>query len=850
MKLLWTFILIIATAEAVKDYLFKTCAQSGFCHRNRHYAKAVLSAENFESPYRIESVTVDNGIVNGVAIKELTQLGRNVNLPFEITIVEDNFRFKLNEERVGVQLNHINPNRYNETEKWSFKPNVTINTNVDISEKQNELKISYGKHEVIIQYNPIVFVFNYKGKEQLRINADQFLNVEHYRTQQENELHMLAQESSFDMFSDSFPDSKMDTLPLGPESVAVDFKLMGFSHMYGIPEHSDSLLLKDTTDKEPYRLFNVDIFEYEIDSRLPMYGSIPLLVAIKPEASVGIFWVNAADTYIDIKRDKDSTVHWISENGVLDFIVIIEDTPVEVTQQFGRVTGFVQLPPLFSLGYHQCRWNYNDEKDVLDVHAKFDEHHIPYDTIWLDIEYTDSKKYFTWDKEKFPDPARMCRILDYTARHLTVIIDPHFKTEYNVTEDMVAKDLEMKSSKGEPFKGHCWPGESVWLDPFNPESQDWWTQRYKDFLPKDAKNIHIWNDMNEPSVFNGPETSSPKDTIHFGGWEHRSVHNIYGLNFHERSYNALIERTPEERPFVLTRSLFAGSQRTAASWSGDIQATWEHLKATVPMMLSMNIVGAGFTGADVGGFFGDPSPELLLRWYQVGIWYPFFRGHAHIDTKRREPWLVADVAEGIADAIRLRYKLLPIWYTAFYEASSNGIPIVSPIFWSDGKDITTYETEDQFTIGDSGLLVKPLASDDGSKLPSSEVYYNFTGGALSGIVNGFGHGVDVLLRGGSIVPVWGRQRRSTSGSVNDPYTIYIGLNGDGIATGKLYRDDTGLISFKVENDVLSATPSVPKIEKIVVINSSGQKIQIKKPRFESSKLEFHFPENDIEHDEL
>ena len=538
-----------------KDYLFKTCAQSGFCHRNRHYAKAVLLAENFESPYRIESVTVDNGIVNGVAIKELTQLGRNVNLPFEITIVEDNFRFKLNEERVGVQLNHINPNRYNETEKWSFKPNVTINTNVDISEKQNELKISYGKHEVIIQYNPIVFVFNYKGKEQLRINADQFLNVEHYRTQQENELHMLAQESSFDMFSDSFPDSKMDTLPLGPESVAVDFKLMGFSHMYGIPEHSDSLLLKDTTDKEPYRLFNVDIFEYEIDSRLPMYGSIPLLVAIKPEASVGIFWVNAADTYIDIKRDKDSTVHWISENGVLDFIVIIEDTPVEVTQQFGRVTGFVQLPPLFSLGYHQCRWNYNDEKDVLDVHAKFDEHHIPYDTIWLDIEYTDSKKYFTWDKEKFPDPARMCRILDYTARHLTVIIDPHFKTEYNVTEDMVAKDLEMKSSKGEPFKGHCWPGESVWLDPFNPESQDWWTQRYKDFLPKDAKNIHIWNDMNEPSVFNGPETSSPKDTIHFGGWEHRSVHNIYGLNFHERSYNALIERTPEERPFVLTRSL-------------------------------------------------------------------------------------------------------------------------------------------------------------------------------------------------------------------------------------------------------------------------------------------------------
>lgn len=300
--------------NAVKEYLFKSCSQSGFCNRNRHYATEVSNCENFQSPYSIDSIKVDNNTITGVVFKHLPQLDHPIQFPFEISILEGNFRFKLTEKENLVAKN-VNPVRYNETEKWAFKQGVTKSSDFDVSLRDNEARVIYGDHEVLIQYHPIMFVFKYAGKEQLRINDKQFLNIEHRRTRDENDNNMLPQESDFNMFSDSFQDSKFDTLPLGPESIGLDFTLLGFSNLYGIPEHADSLLLRDTSSGEPYRLYNVDIFEYEPNSRLPMYGSIPLVVAAKPDVSIGIFWLNSADTYVDIHKSKSSTVHWMSENG-------------------------------------------------------------------------------------------------------------------------------------------------------------------------------------------------------------------------------------------------------------------------------------------------------------------------------------------------------------------------------------------------------------------------------------------------------------------------------------------------------------------------------------------------------
>lgn len=835
--------LLIGLGSAVKEHLFKTCTQAGFCHRNRYYAEQISNNQNFVSPYSVkqDSVYLDeiDKVIHGEIIKRITEprsgqgqrqgqkqgqeQGKLVSLPFEISIVEDSFRFKMDEkiDSRRPQSEVVNSKRYNETSKWAFTDSINVGV-PSLELTKDSAVIGFAQQQVVLQFQPFKLSFYFKGEEQLVFNEQQFLNFEHWRLQDDNENNLLPEETAYDMFSDSFGDSKADSLPLGPESIAADFTLKGFLNLYGIPEHADSLLLKDTINAEPYRLYNVDIFEYEVDSRLPMYGSIPLLFGVKKDVALGIFWINSADSFIDILRkgkNKESTssssfdsttssVHWMSENGVLDFIIIMESKAADVNRVYGKITGNVQLPLLPSLGYHQCRWNYNDIKDVLDVSAKFDEFGIPYDSIWLDIEYADKKQYFTWDPENFDQPGKMLETLDRTGRNLVVIIDPHLKKGYEISDEVIRKNIAMKDSKDSVFSGHCWPGESVWIDTLNPESQPFWNQAHEKFmLSSKHKNLHLWNDMNEPSVFDGPETSAPKDNLHYGQWEHRSIHNLFGLTYHEATHKALLNRLPAQRPFILTRSYFAGSQRTAAMWTGDNMSKWEYLKASIPMVLTSNVVGMPFAGADVGGFFGNPSPELLTRWYQTGIWYPFFRAHAHIDSRRREPWLIGDpYTVYIRDAIRLRYALLPVWYTSFYQASLSGSPIMKPLFYEaqNSSDELIFEIDDEFFIGDSGILVKPVTTEGQTQVEfyipkdgeDGSTYYDFTNGKIGEKITEstvtVAAGLDripMLLKGGSIVPMKSRYRRSTKLMKHDPYTLVIALDADGKAKGNLYIDD-------------------------------------------------------------
>ncbi|KAI5956603.1 ROT2 [Candida jiufengensis] len=852
--------LLLNYCFAVKDYLFKSCQQNGFCNRNKYYSNHILGDSNFKSPYYINKFEINGDILRGIVLKNNT----NVEFPFKISIIENSFRFKLDEIRNLNENIIVNNNRYNETSNWAFDKNVQYNKAKFITSKDS-IQINYNSnHKVIINLNPIKFTFYYKNEKVLLINDKHFLLIEYQRSKEN--LKLLPQESSFNMFSDDFQDSKSDTLPLGPESIGLDFTLIGFQNLYGIPEHADSMLLKDTTNKEPYRLYNVDIFEYETDSRLPMYGSIPLLTAIKKDVSIGIFWLNSADSYIDIKKSQDSTVHWMSENGILDFIIIIEDSPKDINQVYGKITGFTQLPLLSSLGYHQCRWNYNDIKDVLDVSSKFDEYEIPYDTIWLDIEYTDNKKYLTWHPETFDKPDEMLEILNRTGRNLVAIIDPHIKTGYFVSDSLINQKLTMNNNEDESYHGHCWPGESVWIDTLNPKSQKFWDDSHKSFMISDKyKNLHIWNDMNEPSVFNGPETSAPKDNLHFGQWEHRSIHNLFGLTYHETTFNSLLSRLPNQRPFILTRSYFSGSQRTAAMWTGDNMSKWEYLKISIPMILTSNIVGMPFAGADVGGFFGNPSKELLTRWYQAGIWYPFFRAHAHIDSRRREPWMIGEpYTSYIRDAIKLRYSLLPVFYTSFYQASKTGIPVLKPLFYdySNSTNSKIFEIEDEFFLGNSGILVKPITDENADEvdfyIPENEIFYQFTNGQIGDKIDNSkfevkNNDIPMLLKGGSIIAMKERYRRSTKLMKYDPYTLIIALDKFGNASGELYIDDGESINsdyksinfeFKDGNLLTKSEGnySLPiEIEKIIIVGANqinsklgnifedGNKFIIKKP---------------------
>jgi len=569
---------------------------------------------------------------------------------------------------------------------------------------------------------------------------------------------------------------------------------------------------------DPYRLYNADVFEYELDSPMTLYGSIPFMQAHRKDSTVGVFWLNAAETWVDIIKAKVSSnplslgitgtsttqTHWFSESGILDVFVFMGPSSKDVLKSYGELTGFTQLPQSFAIAYHQCRWNYVTDEDVMDVDRKFDRAKIPYDVIWLDIEYTQEKKYFTWDPLTFPNPDKMNKQLDEHERKLVVIIDPHIKNvaDYPVVDELKSKDLTPHNKDGNQYEGWCWPGSSYWVDGFNPAAAPWWKSLFKhDKFIGTGPNVWLWNDMNEPSVFNGPETTMPKDNLHHGNWEHRDVHNLNGMTFHNLTYEALVERKKGElrRPFVLTRSFFPGSQRLGATWTGDNQASWEHLAASIPMILNNGISGFPFVGADVGGFFGNPSKELLTRWYQAGIFYPFFRAHAHIDTRRREPYLAGSpYTEIITQALRLRYQLLPAWYTAFHEASVNGTPVVQPNFYVHPSDERGFAIDDQLYLGSTGLLAKPIVTEGAESvdiyIADDEPYYDYFdytiySGKGKKTIKAPLDKIPLLMQGGHIIPRRDRPRRSSGLMRYDPFTLVVVLGKDGNAEGSLYLDD-------------------------------------------------------------
>jgi len=478
------------------------------------------------------------------------------------------------------------------------------------------------------------------------------------------------------------------------------------------------------------------------------------------------------------------------------------------------LTGVTPLPPLFATAYHQCRWNYKDEADVYDVDATFDEQDIPYDVMWLDIEHTDGKKYFTWDPHKFPNPIQMQDSLASRHRMMVTIIDPHLKRDssWHIHTEATANNYYVKEKDGsKDFEGWCWPGSSSYLDYLNPEVRDYWARQLQtDKYVGSTTNLFHWNDMNEPSVFNGPEVTMQKDLLHFNKTEHRDLHNMYGHLQVMSSFQGFMDRgkgasaAESSRHFTLSRSFFAGTQRYAAIWTGDNMAKWSHLEASVPMLLTCGLAGMTFSGADVGGFFFNPDTELLVRWYQVGAFYPFFRAHAHIETKRREPWLFGEPhTSNIRRAVRMRYKLLPFFYTLFMEAHLSGTPVMRPLWVEYPDDPETFGMDDQFLVG-SDILVKPATQIGQTStelyLPGSEPWYEIQSAATHAggqrlTLDTPIEKIAVLQRGGSIVPRKERARRASAAMARDPYTLMIALDSSGKASGELYIDDGNSLGY-------------------------------------------------------
>ncbi|KAI4336463.1 hypothetical protein L6164_014986, partial [Bauhinia variegata] len=666
-------------------------------------------------------------------------------------------------------------------------------------------------YEAVLRHDPFeVYVRDSAGNRVVSLNSHGLFDFEQLRKKEEG-----------DDWEERFR-SYTDTRPYGPQSISFDVSFYEADFVYGIPEHATSLALKPTRgpgveESEPYRLFNLDVFEYIHDSPFGLYGSIPFMLSHgKSRGTSGFFWLNAAEMQIDVLGsgwDAESGISlpssqsridtlWMSEAGVVDAFFFMGPGPKDVIRQYTSVTGTTAMPQLFSIAYHQCRWNYRDEEDVENVDSEFDEHDIPYDVLWLDIEHTDGKRYFTWDRILFPHPEEMQRKLSGKGRHMVTIVDPHIKRDesFFLHKEATEKGYYVRDANGNDYDGWCWPGSSSYPDMLKLEIRSWWADKfsYQNYVGS-TPSLYIWNDMNEPSVFNGPEVTMPRDALHYGGVEHRELHNAYGYYFHMATADGLLKRGDrKDRPFVLSRAIFAGTQRYGAVWTGDNSADWDQLRVSVPMVLTLGLTGVSFSGADVGGFFGNPELELLVRWYQIGAYYPFFRGHAHHDTKRREPWLFGERnTELMREAIHVRYALLPYFYTLFREANTTGVPVVRPLWMEFPSDEVTFGNDEAFMVGNS-LLVQGIYSERVKHasvyLPGKQSWYDFRTGTI--YKGGVTHKLDVteesipaFQRAGTIVTRRDRFRRSSTQMVNDPFTLVIALNSSQAAEGELYIDD-------------------------------------------------------------
>ncbi|KAJ7798657.1 glycosyl hydrolases family 31-domain-containing protein [Mycena olivaceomarginata] len=507
---------------------------------------------------------------------------------------------------------------------WALIAEPKISQDITWTAGKKDIRAKYGNNEVVVAFEPLTVSLLRGGKPQVVLNGRGLLHMEHFRNKKVEEtkteeaapapeegaedaaeqvvLQAEAEpevnprawfegETEDDWWEERFS-TWTDSKPKGPESLSIDISFPSHGTIYGIPQHATRLALPTTagdspTFTDPYRLYNADVFEYLASSPMSLYGSIPVLHAHSADSTVGIFHAVGSKTWIDVSHasDKSTETHWISESGILDLFLMPGPTPADI------------------FAYHQCRWNYISSEDIRTVQKRFDEEDMP---------------YFMWDEKNFPDPVEMTNDVAANGGKMVVIVDPHLKRTSNYPAFQEASDRKVlvKQPNGESeYEGWCWSGSSSWIDFFDPNSWDWWKALFKTTALKSGwswtsstTDIHIWNDMNEPSVFNGPEISMLRDNIHYGGWEHRDVHNINGMLFSNLTSKAVQERTdPPQRPFVLTRSFFAGSQRFGAMWTGDNLGTWEHMAVGVQMVLANGIAGMSFAGSDVGGFSATPS---------------------------------------------------------------------------------------------------------------------------------------------------------------------------------------------------------------------------------------------------
>lgn len=581
--------------------------------------------------------------------------------------------------------------------------------------------------------------------------------------------------------------------------------------LYGGGEVTGPLL----RNGQSIKLWNTDSGAYSVDNGKRLYQSHPWVMGVRPDGtSFGILF----DTpYKAELTTTDERINFETEGELFRIFVIDRESPQAVIKGLAELIGTMPMVPRWALGYQQCRFSYTPASRVIEVADTFRIKRIPCDVMWMDIDYMDGYRIFTFNPQTFPDPAALNRDLHIRGFHSAWMIDPGAKVDstYFVYKSGTANDVWVKTAQGKEFNGDAWPGACAFPDFTQPKTVRWWADLYKDFLDKGVDGV--WNDVNEPQISNTPTGTMPEDNKHLGGDKipagpHLKYHNVYGYLMVKASREGIMKARPQNRPFILTRSNFLGGQRFAATWTGD-NASWEsHMTMSVPMILTLGLSGQPFSGADVGGFLFNPDADLFGRWMALGAFYPFSRGHACAGTINKEPWAFGQKVEDVSRmALERRYVLLPYYYTLLHEASETGMPIMRPVFFADPKDTLLRAEEQAFLIGENLLVVPEWAQNPA--LPKG-IWRNLS------LIPGDdkdSYQAKLKIRGGAIIPT-GKIIQNTNEKSLDPLTLLVCLDEKGEAHGTLYWDEGDNWSFKDGNY---------SFQHFTAIRTADNKVQVK-----------------------
>ena len=495
----------------------------------------------------------------------------------------------------------------------------------------------------------------------------------------------------------------------------------------------------------------------------PLYKNVPFYLELQQKTAHGIFFDNTFRSQFDFAAERADVTSFWAEGGEMNYYFLYGPTLLEVVQDYTRLTGPPELPPLWALGYHQCKWSYFPESQFRGLANGFRERQIPCDALYLDIDYMDGYRCFTWSPTHFPDPKKMVADLAADGFKTVVIIDPGIKIDpaYPVYQQGLENDFFCRRADGPLMRGSVWPGLCTFPDYTRPAVREWWAGLFKELI-QDVGVKGVWNDMNEPAVFE--KGTFPADVrFDYDGQpaSHARAHNVYGMQM-ARATNAGVRRFAyPDRPFTITRSSYAGGQRYSSVWTGDNVASWEHLWLANIQCQRLSISGFSYVGSDIGGFIDTPDAELYVRWLALGAFHPFFRTHSSGDHGDQEPWSFGDAATDLARKfIELRYRLLPYMYTAFWQYAQFGTPMLRPLVFLDQNDTNTYLRMAEFSLGDH-LLVCPITTPgaDGRwmYLPFGDWYYWWTdelkaGGAEVWASAGLDR-IPLFVQAGAVVPL-------------------------------------------------------------------------------------------------